>query len=125
MSGDDFSDFLRLADDLSKAGEKLPGEVRKVVKKSAQNIKDATRAGVSGHPSWGSLAATVSYGLAGNAHYSAAQVGYEDRGQGELAGIAEFGSARKAPNPALVPAVAEEEPRFFDALTKAAGDALW
>ena len=121
MSGDDFSDFLRLSDDLGKATHRIVPDAHKVVTKALVNIKKGTQSHVSGHPSWRRLAASVSFdqrGLSG-------EVGYEDRGQGELAGIAEFGSARKAPNPALVPAVAEDEPRFFDALTKAAGDVLW
>ena len=77
-----------------------------VVAKGLLNIKKDTRSRVSTHPSWRRLAQTVSYdqvGLGG-------EVGYEDRGQGELAGIAEFGSARHAPHPALIPAAKDEAP---------------
>lgn len=108
----DFSEAEHLAADLGRIEHRLVPEVRGVVKRAAQNVKDNTRERISDHPTWRRLASTVTYDM----HGLAAEVGYEDRGQGELAGIAEFGSARKAPHPALIPASAAEEPRFVRAL---------
>ena len=122
----DLSEFRALSASLASADGKLADEARAVVKKAALNIKNDARKRISSHPSWGKLAATITYGLAGsNRVQSVAEVGYEDRGQGELAGIAEFGSARHAPHPALIPAAKDEEPRFekatLDVVTKAIG----
>lgn len=108
----DFSEVRALAADIGKIPGRLFSETRDAVKRAGQNIKDDTRSRLSSHPSWKRLGHTVSYDMYG----LAVEVGYEDRGQGELAGIAEFGSARKAPRPALIPASAAEEPRFMKAL---------
>jgi hypothetical protein len=71
------------------------------------------------------LAHTVNFDLRGsNAVVASAVVGYDDAGQGELAGIAEFGSARHAPHPALMPAAKAEGPRFEKALLEVVAKAL-
>jgi hypothetical protein len=91
-----------------------------VVTKGLVNIKKDTRENISDHPSWKRLAQTVNYeqrGLQG-------EVGYEDVGQGELAGIHDFGSATRAPNPTLYPAADREAPRFAAGLAAAAGKAV-
>jgi hypothetical protein len=85
---------------------------RGVVAKGALNIKKDTRENISDHPSWKRLAHTVNYEQVG----LSAVVGYDDQGQGELAGIYEFGSASRAPHPTLFPAAARELPRFEAAL---------
>lgn len=115
----DLSEFESLSASLGRASAALVAAERAVVAKALLNIKNDTRKGISTHPTWKRLAHTVNYeqvGLSG-------VVGYEDRGQGELAGIAEFGSARHAPHPALLPAARDEAPRFekatLDAITKA------
>lgn len=108
----DFSQVRLLAADIGKIPGRLFDETRAVVKKAGQNVKDDTRDRISDHPTWKRLGHAVTYDM----HGLAVEVGYEDRGQGELAGIAEFGSARKAPHPALIPAAAAEEPRFLKAL---------
>lgn len=112
----DTSDLRVLSASLGALPKALVAPTRAVVAKGLLNIKTGTRDQVSTHPSWRRLAQTVSYdqvGLEG-------EVGYEDRGQGELAGIAEFGSARHAPHPALIPAAKFEEKRFEKALLDAA-----
>lgn len=114
----DLSGFAPLSASLGRASAAMVIAERAVVAKALVNIKEATRKGISTNPTWRKLAPTVSYhqvGLSG-------EVGYEDRGQGELAGIAEFGSARHAPHPALMPAARDEGPRFekatLDAIAK-------
>lgn len=104
----DLSEFKSLSAGLGRATAAMVAAERAVVAKALVNIKNETRAGISSHPTWKRLASTVSYDQAG----LTGVVGYDDRGQGELAGIAEFGSARHAPHPALLPAARDEAPRF-------------
>ena len=120
----DLSEFEELSVSIGRASKALIEQERKVVAKAALNIKNQTRENISDHPTWKRLAHTVNYDLVG----LSAIVGYDDVGQGELAGIAEFGSVRHAPHPALLPAARDELPRFekatLDAAAKAIGDAL-
>lgn len=117
----DTRELKALALSIAAVEGRLPAAARAVVSKAALNIKNDTRKNVSDHPSWKRLASTVNYNLAGNAFHSEAVVGYEDQGQGELAGIYEFGSAHRAPHPTLFPAAARELPRFEKALGDVAG----
>lgn len=120
----DFSEVQRLSASLGRASTGLVQASRGVVTKGLGNVQRDTKRNISSHPSWRRLSPAVTFeqvGLSG-------EVGYEDRGQGELAGIAEFGSARHAPHPALIPAAKAEEPRFekamLDAAAKLVEDAL-
>lgn len=119
----DFSEVDRLTVDIGRASAAGVSAVRPVVKRALDNIKKDT---VANLPSdyWGKLKRTVSYEIVG----LWGTVGYEDRGQGELAGIYEFGSARRAPHPTLYPAAAREAPKFeqftAEALAKAIEGAL-
>lgn len=120
----DLSEVQRLAVGIGRASAAAVKAVRPVVSKAALNVKNDARARVSSHPSWGQLAATLNYEQVG----LSAEIGYDDVGQGNLAGIAEFGSARHAPHPALMPAFKAEAPRFerylAEAVAKAAESAL-
>ena len=111
----DTSEVRDFAADLGRVAGRVVPEAQKVVKKAVQNVKDDARSRVSGHPSWKRLASTINYDMFG----LEAEVGYDDRGQGELAGIYEFGSARRGPHPTLIPAAQAEAPRFVEALDKA------
>ena len=117
----DTRELERLAASLGEIPAAAIATARGVVSKGALNIKNDTRAHVSDDPSWKRLAATVNYSMSGNAFYSEAVVGYDDVGQGELAGIYEFGSARRAPHPTLYPAVKRELPRFERSLAEIVG----
>lgn len=112
----DFSEVTALSRSIGRASSGLINEARKVVEKGALNIKTETRERVSDHPTWKRLEQKVNYEIVG----LTAEVGYDDTGQGELAGIAEFGSARHAPHPALIPSAKAEAPRFEEALLTAA-----
>lgn len=112
-------DLRKLSADLRGVTLRIPSEVRGVVKKGAQNIKDEARSNASRHPSWRHIAGSINYDLAGNAFFSRAQVGYNHSGQGKLAGIYEFGSARRGPNPTLMPAFEAEKARFEGEMGKA------
>lgn len=111
----DLSEVRDFARDLGKvAGAAVPA-VRPVVQRALQNTKNDAQAKVSSHPSWRKLAPTIGYDVQG----LQGEVGYRDSGQGELAGIYEFGSARRAPHPTLIPAAEAEAPRFVKALDDA------
>lgn len=112
----DTRELEALAASLGQVPAAAIGAARAVVSKGALNIKSDTRKHVSADPSWRRLAQTVNYSMAGNAFFAEAVVGYDDQGQGELAGIYEFGSARRAPHPTLYPAADRELPRFEKAL---------
>lgn len=116
----DTSELETLSANLGRASGAVVKGARGVVAKGALNIKNETREKVSTHPTWSRLAQTVTYEQVG----LEAEVGYEDRGQGELAGIAELGSARHAPHPALIPAARDEAPKFEKAMGDLAVKAL-
>ena len=120
----DLSEFKSLSASIGRASAALVAAESAVVEKALVNIKKGARENVSTDATWKRLAHTINYekfGLTG-------VVGYDDRGQGELASIAEFGSARHAPHPALLPAARDEAPRFekatLNVLGKIIGDAL-
>lgn len=120
----DFSEVARLSASLGRASSGLIAEAHAVIAKGALNIKTDTRENVSDHPSWRRIAQSVNFEQVG----LSAEVGYDDVGQGELAGIYELGSARHAPHPTLYPAAEREAPRFeramLDAAAKLVEDAL-
>lgn len=120
----DTSELQKLSASFAGAGARLPGEARAVVSKGALNIKTDTREHVSDDPYWKRLEQTVNYDLTGNAVHSSATVGYDDEGQGELAGIYEFGSVKRAPHPTLIPAFEREAPRFEKAMGDLAAKAV-
>ena len=120
----DLSELKALSASLGSASAAMVAAERAVVTKALVNIKKGTQANVSTDPTWKRLAHTVNF----DQHGLTGIVGYDDRGQGELASIAEYGSARHAPHPALLPAARDELPRFEKAtaevVAKAIGDAL-
>jgi len=115
----DASELERLSVNIGRASAAAIVATRGVVAKGAVNIKNDTRKNISDNPSWKHLAQTVNYEQVG----LSAVIGYDDVGQGELAGIYEFGSARRAPHPTLYPAAAREVPGFERAIADAAGKA--
>ena len=115
----DFSEVETLASNLGRASAAAITAASGVIAKGALNIKEDTRKNVSDHPSWKAkkgipLEKTVNYEQVG----LSAVVGYDDVGQGELAGIYEFGSAHRAPHPTLYPAAEREAPRFEKAMAE-------
>lgn len=116
----DTRELERLSVSIGRASGVAIAAARGVIAKGALNIKNDTRKNLSDHPSWKRLAHTVNYEQVG----LDAVVGYDDEGQGELAGIYEFGSASRAPHPTLYPAAARELPRFEKALGAVVGKAV-
>jgi hypothetical protein len=116
----DFSQVSILAVNIGRATAAGITAAQGVVAKGALNIKQDTRRNISDHPSWKRLEQTVNYEQVG----LSAVVGYDDQGQGELAGIYEFGSASRAPHPTLFPAAARELPRFEQAMGAVVGKSV-
>lgn len=112
----DTRELEALAVNIGRASGAVIAAAHGVIAKGALNIKTDTRATLSDHPSWKRLAHTVNYEQVG----LSAVVGYDDQGQGELAGIYEFGSATRDPHPTLFPAADREAPRFEAALAAVA-----
>lgn len=122
----DISELSALSVDLGRASGKVAVGARGVIAKAALNIKNDSRRQVSQHPSWKHIAATLNYDITGVSADGgvSATVGYDDVGQGELAGIYEFGSSRRAPHPTLFPAAEREVPRLEAAMTTLAAKAI-
>lgn len=91
----DTSELDALADDLVKSAQAVA--VEGVMKRAANNIKRTMKEDASGHRHLPGLARTVSYDIASTAREVAIVVGFEKKGQGNLANIAAYGSRNNAP----------------------------
>jgi HK97 gp10 family phage protein len=116
----DTSELQKLSANLGRASGAVIRDARQVIAKAALNIKTDTREHISDNAYWKRLAHTVNYEQVG----LWAKVGYDDVGQGELAGIYEFGSAKRDPHPTLIPAFDREAPRFEKAMGDLAQKAI-
>jgi len=116
MTTIDTSEIVKLSRSIEVAAARLPAEARAVVSRGALQVKTDARANVSDSPYWARIGQAINYDLTGNAFHSTATIGYDDVGQGELAGIYEFGSVKRDPHPTLIPAFEHEVPRFEKAL---------
>jgi hypothetical protein len=91
----DASDLQALADDLT-AAERVPG-LEAVMHRAANNIKRTMREDATGHRHLPGLPSTVNYDLESDADSVDIEVGFDKKGQGNLANIAAFGSVNNAP----------------------------
>lgn len=115
----DASELHDLSASLGRVSGVVVQQARGAVFKGAMAIKEDTRRNIPGRY-WGPLVGKVNFDIVG----LSAIVGYEDSGQGELAGIYEFGSSRRAPHPTLYPAADREAPKFERALLDLAAKAV-
>lgn len=116
MTAIDVTEVAKLSRSIEVAAARVPDEMRAVVSRGALNVKNDARDHVSDDPTWKRMAQTINYDLTGNAFHSTATIGYDDVGQGELAGIYEFGSVKRSPHPTLMPAFDREVPKFETAM---------
>lgn len=116
MTTADVSELRELSQSIASVAGRIPAEARAVVSRGALNVKSDAREHVSDSPYWSRIDQAINYDLVGNAFHSTATIGYDDVGQGELAGIYEFGSVKRAPHPTLFPAFDREAPRFEKAM---------
>lgn len=116
MTTIDTSEIVKLSRSIEVAASRIAPEARAVVSRGALQVKTDARANVSNSPYWARIGQTLGYDMTGNAFHSSATIGYADEGQGELAGIYEFGSVKRDPHPTLIPAYEREVPRFVKAM---------
>lgn len=111
------AELTGLAEHLAGAASGVRAGVRPVVAKGCLNIKKDVRQRWSGHSYAPALPRAVTYDTQETPTGARGEVGpEEDRPQGPLGIIFEFGTVRSRPIPALAPAARAEEPRFMAAL---------
>lgn len=103
---------------LDEAIRIAPDETAKVVGKGSFNIKKAWQKRWRGHPHIKGIPHTIGYDVTVNGLGAVGEIGPDlDRGgQAPLAHIIELGSPTSAPIPGGLPSLAEEAPRFEQAL---------
>ena len=120
-------DTLRgFAHSLNVEAGRLPAEVRAVVKKGAQNLKDDYAREAEGSTHFSSVAPAWSYDMSGNAFFSAAEVGpNKGRAGGALANLYYFGSPRGGGGTGDIDGPLDrEQPRMMKALDDLLGGLL-
>jgi hypothetical protein len=91
-------DLHRLAADLEIAGPRAQREAYSALRFEGQAMKQEWRGIVSGARGLPGLAGAVSYDVTAKGLRSLElEVGYDQRGQGELGNIAEFGTSTQGP----------------------------
>ena len=117
----DGADELRqIAAQLELKGHMAPAVAAGIVAKGALNVKDAMRRDAEGIRHAPHFPATISFDVTQTLRGPEAEIGPEDTGQGELAGILYFGTSKNGPVRDLGVGLREEEPRFLKALEDAA-----
>lgn len=124
--GFDGRELAYVATALEKATAVAPAESAKVVFVGALHIKADARRRISGHPRFRGLPYAIDFDAVtttSRAAYTEVGVNHGKR-QGELGGIAEYGSPKSAPIPFMRPAVEAELPNFVKAMDDLAVKAL-
>lgn len=113
----DATQVTHLVDAINKASGPAMGDVAAVVAKGANNIKKDAARRISGHPRFRALPSAINYDLYSSLKGPSAEIGPDHaRRQGQLGGIAEYGSPTSPPMPYMAPAAEAEEPKFARAL---------
>lgn len=101
----DSSEVGKLAVDLSRApGIELP-LVRQAVQVTAHKVRDTQRQLAPKGPHLPGYERTITYDTTLTAAGVDAEIGPRDEGQGELAGLLEFGGAKSGPHPHILAAL--------------------
>lgn len=113
----DTADVAAFADLLEHAAGAARADARQVVAKGALNVKTDARRRTSGYQHLRRLSAAITYETRETPTAVIAEIGPEqDRPQGNLAHIPEFGSPTSPPTPFMLPAGEAEAPRFARAM---------
>ncbi len=118
----DTSELDALADDLVKSARAVA--VEGVMKRAAVNIKRTMKEDATGHRRLKGLPSKASYDIAATPVEVSIVVGFEKKGQGNLANIAAFGSRNNAPVMDITRGLRLEVPHVEKWLAKPAKDAL-
>lgn len=127
MSGVEFDDreVRLLSQDLMAAAAAAPKETRAIVQKGALNIKTDARRRRAGSAHFPRLASAITYDTDSSPLGASAEIGPEqDRPQGNLAHIPEYGSLNTPAQPYMAPAADAEVPKFEQAMTALAARLL-
>lgn len=123
MTEIDTSELRALSADLGNSATRVLPNVRAVVKRGLQNVKEDMSAGFAASSSFKGLSRSPSYDVDGGG--LSGEVGPDKERGGALANIAMFGGANGGGGSVDLDAiVATEEPRFMKALSEALGKAL-
>lgn len=102
-----------LARDLIAAPVQVIPAILPTANRAGYNLKRRMGRDASGHSHLPGLAATVEYDVTPAPTSVTIEVGFRDEGQGELAGIAAFGSVNNAPVMDITAGLEDEVPVFI------------
>lgn len=94
MSGFDASEVRQFAADLRQVPNVARRDIRAVIEKGANNIKNQLRVEMSGSTHFGQVAPAISYDMLDRAGGVEAEIGPVKGSPGSLANIAYFGTSR-------------------------------
>ena len=106
------------------AGVRVLPSLIPVANKAGVNIKKVMKADATGHRRLAGLPRYVEYDVDSTPTSVTVEVGFRDEGQGELANIAAFGTAKNPPVMDITRGLTEEVPRFMRMVARVAGEAL-
>lgn len=121
----DTSEVAELADIMVDVAGVPPKELRKVVARSALNIKTDARRRITGHPHAKAYPSSITYDSHETPNGGWAEIGPDkQRRQGALGNLLEYGSVNNPPLPHMLPAAEAEAPKFRKAIEDLAVKAL-
>jgi hypothetical protein len=121
----DHGDVDRWIVDLDKAISDAPDEAAKVVGRGALNIKNGARRRIGRPAHAPAYGYSIGYDMRNTMRGPEAESGPDkNRRQGALGNLLEYGSVNNAPIPHIAPAVADELPKFEQAMEDLAGKLL-
>lgn len=100
-----------LVADLAKAPGVSLTKSRQAMEVTARKVKDTQRDLAPSGPHLPQYANTIGYDITNSFFGGEAEIGPRDEGQGELAALLEFGGAKSAPHPHILPSL---EPHIAD-----------
>lgn len=121
----DTTELDRFVEVLQRAPSVTAREAERMVSKGALNVKKRAQELAPKGPHTPHYAKSITYDVTRDGDLIEAEIGpAEGRRQRGLGNLLEYGSPRNPPHPHLEPALDEEEPRFYEAAEKLAGDFL-
>ncbi|NUP49007.1 MAG: hypothetical protein HOW97_17130 [Catenulispora sp.] len=115
-----------LAADLALAGIRLAASGNALLMKGALNIKNDWRTSASGLKHAPLYPASITFDVIPTPTVLAAEIGPDkNRPQGALGNLIEYGSVKNPPHLDGARALAAEEPRFYEAASNAAAEAVF
>jgi hypothetical protein len=120
----DTSEVHALAARFRAAPPKAMAAIVPVANKAGVNMKRDMKRAASGHSHLPGLSRAVSYDVESSPAEVKVTVGFDKRGQGNLANIAAFGSVNNAPVMDIMVPLASEVPNFMRWAAKVVGESM-